>query len=522
MSATAAKAEKSLAATCAAIGITESGKRWLDLVLDPFKDLNMPTAGYPDSVTIPSVVQTIHDSYNISVPVSAGAGTWDANVFIDQAYNAVLLKSTAVNMAQGLAPLSGQSGTEYSRGGLVVRSGPAGTQLGMTSTTFTASLKQDVLTHGDVRVVGIGMEIHNTTSELNKQGALVTYRVPDAPVKDFVMNNVLDTTYNVACIPNANTTVLLVEVPQTQSEAIDMPGSLQWEAKDGAYVVPIFSSPTNYPQSPELIALLENDELNGYFYPALLTGGTANKISYVRNNTNMLHGFCPAGVYLSGLSNSTTLTVNLTYYVEVFPTKDSVLRRSVQPAPGLDAKALDLYAHIVAHMPTGVEVSENGWGTFISGIASVARTVGGAIMRYGPTALRAVEGVSNILGGGISANGSPSFTGLQDSGYSGGGTLSTRGAINNYERAIVPFVPREEILTRRNGPVVSDRIQPSGREVITQVRPGGIVTRTELPRRSVTVNNDVMRVRGEKAKKKKNKMISNAAAGYAGNRWVGK
>jgi len=509
----AAKAERSLANTCAKLGITEVGKRWLDLCLDPFKDLNMPTAGYPDSVTMPSVVQTLHDSYTISAPSSVTAGNnWDLNIFVDQLYNNVALYQTSYDASQQTVYQGTQGTTPYGRGGLVMRSGPVGGQLGIQTTTFGASLKQDILGEGDVRLIGIGLEIHNTTQELKKQGSLICYRIPDAPVSNLVLNQLIDLGVT-PCIPLAQHAVSLIEVPTTATQAIDMPGSVQWEAKDGAYIVPILSAPTNPPDTPEVLAPIELDELTGQnYYPKMSTIG-AGRMVYLPNPTaNMVHGFSPSGCFMSGLSYETTLTVNLTYYVEVFPKKGSVLRRSVQPAPGLDAKALDLYAHIIAHMPLGVPVNDNFLGAFISGIAAIARTVGGFLVSNGPTIARGISAVSQVAGALVPSR-----------------PIVNR-QVEEIEEVNSPAIRREMAvssplprLVQGAGAIIRDIITNRGTEVVEQQNRRGI-TRTEfipMTRPNARVNSGGSAVRRTAAaKQRKNQMIDNATKGYAGNRWI--
>lgn len=504
----AAKAERSLANTCAKLGITETGKRWLDLCLDPFKDLNMPTAGYPDSVTIPSVVQTIHDSYAVSVPASVSSGNnWDANIFIDQLYNNVSLYATPYDSRyQGLF-LVGQGTGAYSRGGLLIRSGPAGSPLGIQTQTFGASFKQDVLGEGDVRLIGIGLEIHNTTSDLYKQGALVCYRVPDAPIQQLDINLLYDPGAT-SCVPTSQTAVQLIEVPTSASQAIDMPGSIQWEAKDGAYIVPVMSSPTNYPSTPEAIIPLDNDEVSGLTWaPKLTAFGVAKLMVPTDDVQNIVHGFSPSGCFLTGLSYQTTLQVNLTYYVEVFPTKSSVLRRSVQPAPGLDAKALDLYAHIIAQMPVGVEVNDNFLGAFISGIAQIARTAGSWLMGNMGNIAQGAQVVSNLASSINTNRGSVP-------------ARITRAVVDEVvEEVNSPAVRRE--MNRERSVVLSDQVTRKGNEIVVRASPNGITKTEYFPRGgNVSRNTSGTVGRTKIAREKKNRIIDNATKGYAGNRWI--
>jgi hypothetical protein len=252
----------------------------------------------------------------------------------------------------------------------VVRSGPAGADLDITATTANLSLKNDVLNEGDVRVVGIGLEIHNTTSNILKGGALITYRVPDAPLVPTIGTNVLDASGSVTCTSTSNQCFGLAKVPETASQAIDLQGSIEWEAKDGAYIVPILSEPVNPPLSIQPMGMYEMQDGNDShaYYPVITNVGTMA----LNNNFNLPIPFSISGAYLTGLSNETTLQVNLVYYVEIFPYMTSTLRRVLQPATGLDSKALELYNHISTKLPTGVKVKENFLGGFISGVAKLA------------------------------------------------------------------------------------------------------------------------------------------------------
>lgn len=505
----AAKAENSIKTTCAKLGLSENGKRWFDLAVDPFKDLQMPTAGFPDNVTIPSVVQTIHESLVITNPASVPAGNWDCNIFIDQLYNSVNLSQTTMTHGNSIAEQSSQIIGATNRGGLIVRSGSPGTPLDIRDTKFSLSLKQDVLSEGDVRVIAIGLEIHNTTAELQKQGSLICYRVPDAPVQNQVVTCVIDNGIT-ACIPTGVDAVELLEVPYTASAAIDLPGSVQWEAKDGAYIVPVMSESENPPMTPRQLAVIADDTNAGqdYFSPMTVTG--AAKIVTV-DAQNFKIPFSVSGCYLSGLSHETTLQVNLTYYVEIFPTKDSVLRRSVQPATGLDAQALCLYNHVISKLPTGVEVSDNFLGAFISGVARIA----GTIARVVPSVVRTVGSVGNA----VSAIGNAMNFGMDAQSIGSSIPVSTEVVTRptHQRRREVPVIVEQSIVPYnppKNVAVVSEQVRRSDRGNIVETR---VIAPT---RNSVSTNNGTRKQKTRIAQKKQNAAIRNASQGYAGNRWI--
>jgi len=460
MASIAAKAEMSLSKTCKKLGITLEGKRWLDLALDPFKDLNMPTNGFPDAVEIPSVVETIHDSIVVTVPGSVAAGNnWDCNIFVDQLYSSLPVYVTS-RAFSSVYSATGQT-LLGSRGGVQVRKGPANSPLTQTQSADSISLKSDVLPNADVRLIGIGLEIHNTTQELKKQGAIICYRVPNSVSKTAIATLTKDNGTS-GCQPTANPLLRLTEPPLTASQAIDFPQSRQWEAKDGAYIVPTLVEPTIPVLPPEKI-FAEGDDGTSIYAPQILSVGAAS-LMYM-DTTNLVSPFSLSGCFLSGLSYETSLQVNLTYYVEIFPNKDNVLRRLAQPSPSTDTAALALYGQIIDRLPVGCEVSDNFLGAFMSGVARVA----GMATRYLPQIGRVIGAgmeVANVVSSAMNpleVQRNP----LYQTGISGRPievTTITREAPrnqpnnqNNNNRQIIPYVQTERIIrrettTQNNGP----------------------------------------------------------------------
>lgn len=438
MSEKAAKSEQSFSQTCAKAGISEMGKRWLDITLDPFKDLNMPTAGFPDEIQLQSVVETIHDTITLKAPASAAGGIWDANIFLDQLYTQVTMFQTNTALVDNNFVATGQLSTGL-RGGLVVRSAGTGIALGMATSDPVASisLKQDVLTdpNSDFRVVGIGMEVHNTTAEINKQGAIITYRIADVPSTNTVANFVVDATGTLACIPTSCPGAKLAEPPLSANSAIDLPGSLQWEAADGCYVVAILDNNVNPLANAQAICpITQESGIN--FIPQLTITGASRMVTMPFKNSLQPYSLC--GAYLTGLSNSTTLQVNLTYYVEIFPSKDNILRRVSSPSPPLDSRALKMYGDIVRNLPTGVQVSDNFLGAFIAGIASIARTA----LTYLPTIGKVLGTAYNI------AETAYKGAGMVDQ-YLSGNTQPKLQLTNGNNEIIVSPNPSEQRLVNR-------------------------------------------------------------------------
>ena len=82
-----------------------------------------------------------------------------------------------------------------------------------------------------------------------------------------------------------------------------------------------------------------------------------------------------SGAYLTGLSGETTLTVNLTYYIEQFPSIISQLKRLSAPSCPEDFAAIELYTKVARKLPTGVEVNDNFLGAFVSGVSRIMQQV---------------------------------------------------------------------------------------------------------------------------------------------------
>lgn len=366
MASKAARAEAKIAAICAELGITQSGHFWLDHAVDPFKDMIKPHPGFCDKTSAPSVVEVVKQTVNITAP---GAGNWDCNIFFDQVLQTVAQNLTTLSNGQYVA--TGQSGTSYNRGGLVVRKAASGTSLDITQTDNPSCLQlaQGFYAAEDSRVIAAGFEVHDTTQELKKQGSVVCWRVDEPTEQTYPVSVGLDGTGAAACVPTACPTVRLANPPFTQSEALDMVGSAQWEAKEGVYVTPVLASDTNLPMGLRSLCPNTVESTNNYF-PPITQNGVAKLCSTAAQS--VLNPWSMSGAFFAGLDPAAVLTVNFNMLVERFPNKTSAIRRLCYPSPPWDPKALELYSMISREMPVGVTVEQNGIGDWIAGIANLA------------------------------------------------------------------------------------------------------------------------------------------------------
>jgi hypothetical protein len=402
----AAKAENRIKNVCDSLGITHGGRLWLDTALDPFKDIVQKPIGYPDRIMTPSVVQTIHDSVTIKAP---GSDNWDCNIFLDHVWKKTQLYQTlyTIGTAKCLGfNQAGQGVQPRIRGGMIVRKATSGSSLGIDTTDNNSCLgyQTDVFDNDtSARIIGIGLEVHNTTAEIQKQGAVCCYRVSDLPDKT-VTTPFVDFTTVKNSIPSPS--LELVDPPYLLGQAMDLPGSIQWDAEKGVYIVPTFIDEENKPDDLRPMTIVNVDTESTYpWVPLIVTD--SNTVSF-KGDTNL--DSCEntqipislSGAFFTGLSPQTTLVANLTYYVEQFPSFGSPMHRISSPSCPEDFAALELYSKVARVMPTGVEVNDNFLGSFVQGLANVMRTVA----RVAPTVARVARGigtasnvVSSIVGG---------------------------------------------------------------------------------------------------------------------------
>jgi len=120
-----------------------------------------------------------------------------------------------------------------------------------------------------------------------------------------------------------------------------------------------------------------------------------------------LTDFNIAGAYFSGLSNSTTLTVNIIHYFERFPSidipSDVNLVVLAKPSCRYDPKALELYSAVIRHMPVGVPQRFNGLGDWFREAVQTAKDIVSPVLSAIPHPIAMMgAGVLNGIAGNIS------------------------------------------------------------------------------------------------------------------------
>jgi len=203
--------------------------------------------------------------------------------------------------------------------------------------------------------------------------------------------------------------------PLDLASAMLVPGTRQWRASDGAYVVSPHISAEN-PQllveyvGPVISTLATADStLN---VPSIPTGlPVANNGGFVLfpvQGNGLIGGdyfsqgcrvfpIHQTGCIMTGLSPQTTFTLTWNCYVERFPTvAEPEILALATPSASYDEMAMRLYSAALLSLPVGVPAGENGLGDWFAGVVNkftdwltpVAKAAG----------FRTVSGLSKLAG----------------------------------------------------------------------------------------------------------------------------
>jgi hypothetical protein len=428
-----ARSERLLDAIGKRIGLTDSGKQWLIGAVDPFHDTPLRIDGYPDVNEASSVVQVIKLSQSFSVPGSVSSGNWDCHVVqFPWATPTTALGGTFVPESQapvaggGLFTLNNAAISTGKWGGLGVAS-VAATQstwtenLGSTETrTFPFATKLATYLNDEYRVIGMGFEVINTTSDLNIQGLVTCYRMPFVDIdsaKTVLVNGSTSgppVTTTFGWIDVATTTC----VPINPQGALLLEGSAQWKAKEGAYVVSTLNSqevPTGNaacgiamqldPADPAFVAGVNDFILTlpvAAPNVAIPPTTSTNILQFIGAPSTATTKFNYAGAYFQGLSNTTTLTIDAVYIIEKFPSQlDTALVVLATPSARMDPQALDLYSEVIRSMPVGVPQRMNGMGEWFADAISEASNFIAPVLSSIPLPMAQMASKGLSVAGGI-------------------------------------------------------------------------------------------------------------------------
>jgi hypothetical protein len=380
--------------------VTQAGRDWLIAAIDPFHDTDLNVRGYPDTNLSASVLQVVKQSVTISNQTTVDAD-WDCHIFSLPITNTIALNG----YSQSDNILFNQGASLGNFGMLTVLQNPTGADGGLTigsSCTNAYQLSADPSYFTSTsRVVASGYEIVNTTADLYKQGQCTVYRMPQPPAQgvDYILAS---GTSSPTAVTGGGSLYGLNSPPETTAQAFLLSGTRQWAAREGAYMIPTFSTSSLPPYAEPNTGFDFGIIKAGPFIAASGSSGVGSITAFAQEakHTNQNS----SGVFLTGLSSSSTVTLTLNVYIEVFPSPiDTTLVVLGKPSPRYDLVAQEMYAECLCDMPSGVMVKENGLGDWfknaVSRVSQWASPVLSAIphplAQAAGAGLRAANGVLN-------------------------------------------------------------------------------------------------------------------------------
>lgn len=409
------RAQKLLNDLVASRTLSPAGLAWLTLAVDPWHDTavtgleGMPDQGIGKSVSF-QVVQELSISKN-TAPVALPAGNWSVrignfpkltpeNVSPGFFYGAVVHQDNATaNLLQSVAVQYAQDGADFPDVGIasLYPANPQGVSLPIE------------YTQGVVKVLGVGIEVINTTSSLYKQGLVSYCRMVQPQAETFTSYVSMSTPANSWGIKSMTP---IRTLPKNLTEMALYPGFAQTEASEGYYapVLLKFGKTKSFPV-PNTTLLLDDDPTAGPFsiasplacYSSRNTGVVVpgNATTFYTSNDLPLYYDCDSNVCVfSGLSDQTTLTLRVRFICERFPSDaERQMLVIATPSADYDPIALEIYSKAVQRLPAGVPFSENPagewWMKMVEEIANAAAPFLGGIH---PALGLAAKGVGAVAG----------------------------------------------------------------------------------------------------------------------------
>jgi hypothetical protein len=371
---------------------TDDGANWLRKSLDPFHDFQVTVKGMPDASTGNVVVREVTRSRQIQAPAGLAPGaTWDAHFFtlpemVSSAYAAApfaatfpyvadieaggLVKKSISQPAAGMYPFGPFNCFSTTTGALTAPK---------SGSTFNAAcglndiITLDEFVPGQKRVLAMAFEVHDTTAELNKQGSVTVYRQPQANTEcGLGYRDITDAGATLARA--AAVGVLSRAPPATVQDALLLPGSAQWEARDGAYCVAHMRPEENDVEGSTagFRAFTQGDPMSlttARFAicssRAVLDVNAPPAASVALTQQFRPIPFDTVGAYFTGLNPLSTLTWTVKMLIEDHPTSENTaLVTLAHPGAEYDPIALELYKAATLSLKAGVKVGDNASGDF--------------------------------------------------------------------------------------------------------------------------------------------------------------
>lgn len=389
---------------------TPEGKDWFVAATDAFHDTQLKSLqGFPDVNVQPSVVRCIKQTMTIKRDPSIPLGNWDLSIvgYPDLKVGNNIKYSREGNHFGGALSLA------TPMGGLMTYQAVSGANVGPTTSPAGVFLEiPQEYTKGSWRFIGGGFETVNTTALLVRQGQVFTWRQNMNPIDptafEFSDPPLSSTMYGIS------TPTLQRLPPKNVAEVMLLPGTRQWSADEGSYSMQVINNMENPPFAADYNAVAyvdgDDDVVGDYattpiWHPIMVpSSGTPppfpGTAKFASQHTSPI---AMSGVFYSGLSESSAISVTWNIYIESFPAvSEKEILVLATPSAQYDPAILEIYSHAMSLLPTGVPVADNEEGSwFWDVVGKVGKFVGPLLMKSGnPLAMAAgtvVEGITSSM-----------------------------------------------------------------------------------------------------------------------------
>lgn len=363
--------------------LTPEGKSWLMKVMDPFHDKPFPmNVGWPDGGSGTSVNYCVKESGSVSSPFTVGGALqpFDMHVICWPWTNDVRMNDTTDCLNNVFSRQDWTNGVPI--GGIQVFGTRPGIPLDLTDRVNCPQMAQITLplqySSGVGRLVSLGFEVTNVTPELYKSGTCTVWRM-NQPRREQWTGMRDATAGGVPKFWGSTTNTYIREPPTSLAQAMLLPGTRQWEAKEGSYTVVNFNKIENDFREPSYIepVIVHNNE-DGEIQEApsvndfnvMVCDAINNDFDYPSAYSLRMHDINQSGVLYTGNHAESKYTITAIFYYESVPgiIAGIPLQLSVPLAP-YDPVALAAYGAASDLMPPGVKKGENGLGDFFLDVA---------------------------------------------------------------------------------------------------------------------------------------------------------
>jgi hypothetical protein len=374
------KASKIMEAAVSTGTVSQAGYEWLKLATDPWHDNKVANfKGIPDQNLGSSVVMSVTQEYNVSKPVSYGAGNW--NVRIANYPVASTMALVQGNLyGNSFAKLTPEASTNISPVVVDFSSGSA------DFTDFSNGVGLSIpiqYLKGPFKVAGVGIEVCNTTGEIYQQGLCSVATMNQCDDSLCNISN-YDTTTNWQPLSSYPVRT----VPKNLAELILLPNPTQWHAKEGHYSVVQLTSldrvgASATPSYPIVVAqdfdsvLVSSTNPIDACAPKLSPVLTSLGTSFYLPQKSPGRVPCNSSVAMyTGLSDQTTLTIRVRWIVERFPNdQEPEILVLATPTAAYDPIALEIYSRVMRKLPSAVMFKDNNsmdfWKSVLVNLADV-------------------------------------------------------------------------------------------------------------------------------------------------------